>query len=147
MLRIGNYKCRGVDVTLGHASSGSEQIEVLLEVTEGESKGERISWFGSFAGEAAPITLRQMRLLGWELGKPPEACKRLVADVEVFDEQYQGRSRRRARLLDSFVELRTPPDARVTGKPALDVLARAVARVKAAADERAAEAGEDPIRE
>lgn len=62
----GRYTMRGIAGALGKANTGTVQIGVELEVTQGESQGERITYYGFFTANAQEYTFRTMRDLGWE---------------------------------------------------------------------------------
>jgi hypothetical protein len=66
MLEAGRYKARGVEAALGVAKTGTEQIAVLVEVTEGPDAGAQITWYGFFTEKTTERTLESLRHLGWE---------------------------------------------------------------------------------
>jgi len=65
MIQAGTYRARAVEAALGFAGTGSEQVAVALELLDGESAGETITWFGYFTDKTRESTLRTLRLLGW----------------------------------------------------------------------------------
>lgn len=59
------HKVRCIAHTFGEASTGTPQIGVLCEVTEGDCKGYMCTWYGSITKAAAEYTVRGMRALGF----------------------------------------------------------------------------------
>lgn len=66
MISAGTFKARGVEAALDRAGTGTEQIGVMLSITEGEHAGESITWYGFFTEATAERTIKALRLLGWQ---------------------------------------------------------------------------------
>lgn len=60
------HKVKCIAHTWGEASTGTPQIGVLCEVTEGDCKGYMTTWYGSITKDAAEYTIRGMRALGFQ---------------------------------------------------------------------------------
>lgn len=66
MITSGRHAARAIDVGLATADTGSEQIAVLFEVTEGECQGEQITWYGYFTEKTTKRTIESLRHCGWQ---------------------------------------------------------------------------------
>jgi hypothetical protein len=96
-LQEGTYKARAIPESMkfGYAGSGTEQVGMNFEITEEGFAGARVGWYGSFAGEAEEITLRQLRDAGWQ-GRSLTDTTGLGAvecEVRVYYEEWQGKTR------------------------------------------------------
>ncbi len=66
MLEEGRYKAKAIEAALGVAGTGTEQVGVAFEITEGPAKGYEITWYGHFTPKALERTLESLRYCGWE---------------------------------------------------------------------------------
>lgn len=66
MLNQGKYPARATQWDLGFASTGSEQIAVLFEITAGEELGRSITWYGYFTDATYERTVESLRTMGWQ---------------------------------------------------------------------------------
>jgi hypothetical protein len=66
MIPEGKYKAKARSAQLGEASTGAEQIGIEFEIIDGEQKGSRYSYYGTFGEAAVEITLKAMRAAGWQ---------------------------------------------------------------------------------
>lgn len=62
----GTYLARAVEMAFGYSSTGTPQVGVVLEITEGPSTGAQIVWYGYFSEGAAPMCFRALKALGWD---------------------------------------------------------------------------------
>lgn len=65
MLEHGRYSARAMEWQIGKAGTGTEQLGVSFEVTQGEAAGERITWYGYFTDKGFEITAKALRACGW----------------------------------------------------------------------------------
>lgn len=69
-VKLGRYpgRCTGErDVKFGRASTGTEQIGMLFEMTDGEHKGRTFTWYGSLGSEASVALVRGvLEACGWD---------------------------------------------------------------------------------
>lgn len=109
MLAPGSYKARAVAGAeqFTTSSSGGEQIVIELAVQTGASSTERVKTFLAFSGNAAPLSIRRLRALGWR----GDDITRLVGidanevTAIVKLQTYDGKTR-------TVVEIATPREAR-----------------------------------
>lgn len=71
MIAEGRYKAVAVPfdgkyVEFGKSKAGNEQCAVTFEITEGDDKGTRLPWWGSFSRNAMEYTIRGLRAMGFE---------------------------------------------------------------------------------
>lgn len=144
MISNGKHSAKAVDATLGYAKNTSQQIEILFEICGNDpAKGERISYTGSFSGGAAVYTLQAMRLCGWDTGHPVADVCRNTVEIDVVEEEYNGRMRQKVRVFAPREGLRTPEHARMSSADADSFLASLCGDAPAPAAKRAREPGED----
>lgn len=106
MLSKGNYKARAIGGEFGQAKSGTDQVVVVFEVTEGPDRGSRISWYGFFTEKAQARTIESLQhcgctfpgdtvtdLTGLDLNEVE-----LVVDVET----YEGKERSKVQWVNKL---------------------------------------------
>lgn len=59
-----DYKVKCVAHKFGRAGTGTEQIGVKLQITEGNHKGQYLTWYGFFTEAAIDTTIKSLRALG-----------------------------------------------------------------------------------
>lgn len=93
----GKYIARAKAWGFGVAGTGTEQIGVSFEITEGDYAGKRVGWYGFFNSEEnAKRAMRSMRTCGWDgQGPVTEADGLDTNDVEIVVEEdsYQGETK------------------------------------------------------
>jgi hypothetical protein len=62
----GRHPIRAISHAWGEAGTGTVQLGVECEVTEGPFKGYRATWYGSLTENATEMTIRGMRALGFK---------------------------------------------------------------------------------
>jgi hypothetical protein len=100
MLTTGQYKARGVEAALGFAGTGKEQIAVLLEVSDGEKKGETITWYGYFTEQTVDRTIESLETLGWtgdDISKLDGVNRN---EVQIVVEEEEGRAHPRVKWIN-----------------------------------------------
>lgn len=124
-MKNGRYMARAINACLGFDKNGGQKIEILFAILDANSKetGEEISYFGSFVGKGAAFTLEAMRTLGWEHGKELSSI-RGVKEIEVYEEEYNGKMNQRVRILTPRKGLITREQDRMSPEQAKKFLAR-----------------------
>ena len=61
MLADGTYRARAIEGALGFTKGDKEQAAILLDVSEGEAEGQRITWFGYFTEKTTDRTMEALR--------------------------------------------------------------------------------------
>jgi hypothetical protein len=87
---IGTHRARAVDVVLGYAGTGTPQIAVAFEVTEGDCAGETITWYGYFTEKTQQRTIESLRHAGWkgnDIGELTAADLTSEVDIVVNEEE------------------------------------------------------------
>lgn len=95
MIEAGVYKARGVDCAMGWAGTGTEQIAVLLEITEGPHKGQTITWYGFFTEKTTDRTLEALEALGWpgdNILTITDCIGQNEVEIQVENEEYTTKS-------------------------------------------------------
>ena len=94
----GKYLMCATDAQLGMTEGGKEQVAVLLEVVEGEFKGDSLTWYGYFTDKTTATTLKSLRALGWEGTDITKLDSvRGEAACTVTEEEYEGKVSLRVR--------------------------------------------------
>jgi hypothetical protein len=62
----GRFKGRAISAALGYTSTGTEQVGVLMLVTEGDYAGFQETWYGYFSEKALPVCMRALRAMGFQ---------------------------------------------------------------------------------
>lgn len=103
MINEGRYKARGVEAALGFTGTGKEQVAILLEITEGEHAGDRITWYGFFTEKTTERTFESLRALGWsgdDLADLASTSANEVSIVVEHEEDNEGTPRARVRWIN-----------------------------------------------
>ncbi len=91
-LSPGYFKARAVDGDFGHAGTGTRQVAVSFEVTDGEAKGAHITWYGFFTQSTGERTLESLRHCGCTF--PGDVLTDLTGlgstEVELVIEEEEG---------------------------------------------------------
>lgn len=61
----GTYRAKAIDFDFGVAGTGTDQIAICFELTEGDCEKEQINWYGYFTEGTAERTIKTLRDLGW----------------------------------------------------------------------------------
>lgn len=62
----GTYRALPLELELGVAGTGAEQVAVRLELLSGGQEGKRIVWYGFFTEKTAERTMESLRHMGWK---------------------------------------------------------------------------------
>jgi hypothetical protein len=116
-MKIGRYEGRIVDACVGHAKSGTLQVELLLEI----ENGEKTSWFGSLSPKAMPYTVEALKLFGLKDGQGPEVVIGKNCSFEVYEDTYNGKTTHKVKLF-TRTWLMTKKKDRMIGKEAASIL-------------------------
>ena len=65
LVPIGMYRARLVEVVLTGSAPGSEHVQALFEILEGEYEGHFAPWYGFFSEVTARRTIESLRYCGW----------------------------------------------------------------------------------
>jgi hypothetical protein len=103
-LPSGRLPAKLITYDIGRASTGTEQIGVLFELTEEPWKGQQITWYGTFTDESLPITMRGLKELGWQGQQvttlrqdlKPGTPVQLVIEIE----SYQNKRRPKVKFIN-----------------------------------------------
>jgi hypothetical protein len=88
----GRHKARAIGIDFGIAETGTEQVAIAFEVTEGDAAGEVISWFGYFTDKTTKGTIQAMRACGWRGDDLAEvSADDLLDAVEIVVQEEQDR--------------------------------------------------------
>ena len=63
-LTTGTHHARALDAAFGVARTGTKQVAVTFEITDGECAGERVTWYGFFTEKTAERTIAALRTCG-----------------------------------------------------------------------------------
>lgn len=89
----GRYVARACAGALGYTSKQKPQIAIDLEITQGESAGQHVTWYGYFSDAAHERTFAALRTLGWEgddLSDLTGIDKNEVS-ITLKSEEYEGK--------------------------------------------------------
>lgn len=92
---------RGIEAQLGVSGTGTEQVAVLFELTEGPNKGQRITWFGFFTEKTQDRTLESLEHCGWsgETLQDLSGISRNEVELEIDHEpDFKDPTKTRARV-------------------------------------------------
>lgn len=97
----GRYVMRGIAGALGKANTGTPQIGIELMVTQGESEGQRITYYGFFTPNASEYTFKTMRDLGWEGDDITNLAGLDKNEVTVYvgTEVHEGKQRQKVKAI------------------------------------------------
>ena len=116
-MKVGRYEGRIVDACVGHAKSGALQVELLLEIENGET----VSWFGSLSPQAMPYTVEDLKFFGLKDGQGPEVVIGKDCSFEVYEDSYNGKVTHKVKLF-TRTGLMTKKEDRITGAQAASIL-------------------------
>ena len=68
-MKDGRQPAKAVDLQFGKASTGTVQIAVTFEITDGPDLGDYVTWLGSLTDKAAAHTLKALAVMGAPHGK------------------------------------------------------------------------------
>jgi len=92
-MKPGTYVARAKEWDLGTTDNDKEYIGVLLQIEEGDSVGQTITWYGYFTEKTEQRTIESLRYCGWE-GHNFVDLKGLdknLVKIVVDEEEYEGR--------------------------------------------------------
>lgn len=116
-MKIGRYEGKITDACVGHAKSGTLQVELLLEIENGETT----SWFGSLSPQAMPYTVEALKFFGLKDGEGPEVVIGKDCSFEVYEDTYNGKTTHKVKLF-TRTGLMTKKEDRIVGKDAASIL-------------------------
>lgn len=109
MMTPGRYTVKAIDAALCEASTGTPQVEVVFQVTEGECIGETISWFGFLTDAALPYTLRSLRFTGFEGNdlSDLESVGSQECSITVKEDTWEGETRLKVEWVNDLGGIRS----------------------------------------
>lgn len=123
MIPVGRYSAKCVDYTFLNKGNG-QQIEIRLEVVDGPSKGEQVSYYGGFSGRGEAFTFEAMRACGWDDLQPLANLKRNTVEIDVGEREYNGKVYPQVRIYAKRSGCQTKPEDRMSEKEADEFLRR-----------------------
>lgn len=92
MARAGIYNAKAVDAAVGVSNTGKEQIAVCFELTDGEFKGEQITWYGYFTEVSIDKTVKSLVNAGFN-GDDFRDLSSIKGEVSLTlsEEEYDGK--------------------------------------------------------
>ncbi len=105
LLPEGDYPVKAVKHRMGFSGNENEQIGILLNVTDGEYKGRRLLYYGTFTDAGMEFTIKAMRALGMQ-GDDIERDAHTMytsnaqAVAVVQHETYQGKTRAKVKWIN-----------------------------------------------
>ena len=132
MITVGRYEGKVVEVVMAKDQNNGDQIEIVLQATKGDHKGEAISFFGSFNGDAGPYTIDRMLLCGWKIGDKIDRMVNVPVMFVVKEETYKGNPRLVADIIKPHEGKATTPEERrnTSERDIADILSRAASAPK-----------------
>ena len=105
MIPEGKYKVRGVEGALcAVGQNDTEAVQVIVEIQDGEHKGERYRWDGWLTEKTAQRTLESLRHLGWETDRLDDLrgidSKDAVAVIEHETNEQNGKTYARVQWIN-----------------------------------------------
>lgn len=65
MIAEGKYKVRAIEGALTQAKTGTEMVQVIVELLDGDNVGQTMRWDGFLTEKTAQRTLESLRHMGW----------------------------------------------------------------------------------
>ena len=97
---LGKHPARAVSAVLGIANTGTEQVAIEYEFTDGPNKGRRISHYAYFTDKAMERSVETLRISGFRgneltdlssLSGPDTPVVQLVIEMEDYQGELQPR--------------------------------------------------------
>src|SRR6185312_10835687 len=101
----GDYPVKPVKHRWGWSSGKYPQIGISLQITDGEYKGRRLTWYATFSDAAAEWTIKGLRALGM-VGDDAEQnigtiyTSDALATAVVAHETYEGKTRAKVKFIN-----------------------------------------------
>jgi len=100
----GTYRAKVIEKELTEAKTGTPQVAITYEVTEGDHAGETIRDYAALSEKALPYTVAKMRACGWT-GVDVSALESLGSkecQIVVATDVYNGESRLRVKFVNDL---------------------------------------------
>lgn len=105
----GKFRAKAVDWGFGEAGTGTFQIGVLMEITNGPEgqPPDQINWYGFLTEKALPVTVKALGALGWkgidltELENRGGGLDTNEVEIVVEHEEYDGKLRAKVKWINS----------------------------------------------
>lgn len=92
----GTYRAKALEGDMGRASTGTEQVAVLIEL----ETGDRLTWYGYFSDAAAERTIESLLAMGVTDLETLAGLGSQHFEVVVDDEEYQGKTRTKVKFIN-----------------------------------------------
>ena len=103
-MQAGRQPARATNLQFGTAETGTVQVAVTFEITDGDDRGEYITWTGSLTEKAAPHALKALAVCGAPMGKTLDQLT--IDDLQSFVslvveyETHEGKARPRVKWVN-----------------------------------------------
>ena len=109
----GRYTARAVNGAITEDTKGGGQAAVVFQILEGDYQGHEVTWYGSFNGGAAPITMKGLQTAGARLNEVDDFEGLGSVDVQIVlkDEEFNGVWRTKVAFINPLGGFLKPMDA------------------------------------
>lgn len=102
----GKFRAKSRKAEMGESSNKNEQVGIEFEIVDGETKGQRLPYYGSFTEAAMAITIKAMRTAGWKGDDVTELSSLSREDVPIVElvvehEEWDGKTRAKVKWVNS----------------------------------------------
>lgn len=108
----GNYRARALDMQLGTASTGTEQVAVEFELLDEPHVGMRVPWYGYFTDASAERTMESLRIAGWKSDDLTDksGLGETEVSLKIGPEPYQGKTTTKVQFVNRLggIAMKTP---------------------------------------
>ena len=96
-IKPGTYIARAEELDFGITDNNKDYVAVQFKIEEGESIGQRITWFGYFSEKTHERTIQALRYCGWEghdfTRITNDDIRKNLVQLVIDEEEYEGKLR------------------------------------------------------